>query len=303
MNKEQSKYIILMYHKVDANYSKFIPALDVRVFARQINLLRRLYDIISLDDIFTERLKKGGRQKLIITFDDGYRCIYKFAYPILKKYSIPTTIFLSVGNIEGNDPIWSDLLHYYFSITDKIGLQLNMDNTTMNFDISTKDKRLTALNQIKNGLKNMPEYERISCLKIIKEELNVNNHNVENLEMLSWNEIKEMAENNIGFGAHTITHPILTKVPLQQAMNEIYDSKKIIENRIGRPVYAFAYPNGHPEDFNDEIKDLLRKTGYKSACTTIFGKNDVHTDPYELKRVYTSGNSILKFALRLWKAN
>ena len=103
--------------------------------------------------------------------------------------------------------------------------------------------------------------------------------------MLSWDEIRVMSWHNISFGAHTVTHPILTRMPLAEAAEEIITSKKTIEKQLQTPIKLFAYPNGSCDDFNDSIKKVLRDAGFLCAVTTIWGTNIVHTDPFELKRI------------------
>ena len=90
---------------------------------------------------------------------------------------------------------------------------------------------------------------------------------------------------NISFGAHTVTHPILTRMPFAEAVVEIVASKEIIESKLGRPVRLFAYPNGTRDDFNDQIKQVIREAGFACAVTTIDGSNSIDTDPFEFRRI------------------
>lgn len=270
-----------MYHKIVDKHSDYFSSLNIKVFEKQIRFLRRFYPIVSLEDLFSTNLDKTRKTKIAITFDDGYRCIYKHAYPILKKCDIPATVFLAVNSIENDLPIWTDLVDYYLKSGGK---------TSQEFPD-------------KDTLKTLPDDQRLDVLKKMEEKIQLPADIRGALQMCSWSEIREMSENNITFGGHTMTHPILSKVPLEQAKYEIQQSKKTIEGKINKPIYTFAYPNGQPDDFNAEIKQIVKDAGYKLACTTIFGRNYQKTDPHELKRIYTSGNSILKFALRLWKVN
>lgn len=290
-----------MYHKISAQHSDFFPALNTMVFQKQIGFIRKFFETVSLEKL--TRHLKNRKTKISITFDDGYGCIYKHAYPILRKYRLPATIFLSVASIEKNIPIWSDLIAYYIGTSKSNSLELSIQGKKQSFQLRDDEGKLSASVQLKSLLKQVNNNERLNLLKEIKSYLDVADPDIEELRMLSWEEIKEMSENNIDFGAHTITHPILTRMSLEEARSEILESKRIIEEKTGKPVTTFAYPNGDISNFNDAIKRILKDGGFQYACTTIFGRNYQKTDPYELKRIYTSGNSILKFALRLWKAN
>ncbi len=290
-----------MYHKLAEQHSDYITALSTRMFQKQIKFIGRFYEVVNLERIAEP--SNSRKAKICITFDDGYACFYKYAYPLLKKYHLPATVFLNVESIEKNIPVWSDLISYYIWTTKKNAFELTIQGKRINFQLIEKGAKLTASTQLKLLFKQINNNERLSLLKEIKARLDVTEPDTEELKMLTWQEIKEMSENGVSFGAHTLTHPILTKVSLDEARKEILESKRIIEEKIGKSVATFAYPNGSASDFNEDIKSLLKEGSFQCACTTVFGRNYQKTDPYELKRIYTSGNSILKFALRLWKAN
>ncbi len=89
-----------------------------------------------------------------------------------------------------------------------------------------------------------------------------------------------------GIGSHSRRHPILSRLPEEEAVAEVVESKARLEAEMGRPVLTFAYPNGKAADFSAGIKAAIRKAGYRAALTTIFGVNQAHTDPFELRRIY-----------------
>ena len=82
-------------------------------------------------------------------------------------------------------------------------------------------------------------------------------------------------------GAHTCTHPRLSKIPREFAREEISASKKKLEDRFGQPMEHFAYPFG---DYDDAVVEMVREAGFKTACTMDRGVNDRNTDPLRLKR-------------------
>ena len=108
-----------------------------------------------------------------------------------------------------------------------------------------------------------------------------------------------MGRGDIRFGAHTVTHPILARVDRERARREIADSKSTIEERLGVAVSGFAYPNGSPEDYTAETKDLLRQSGYRYAVTMSLGGNDETTDPFELRRGTPWEEDLFAFGVRL----
>jgi peptidoglycan/xylan/chitin deacetylase (PgdA/CDA1 family) len=124
-------------------------------------------------------------------------------------------------------------------------------------------------------------------------------HQTDSQLMLQWDHIQEMGKYGIDFGSHTLTHPILSRVTLEQARREIEKSKDAIEAKLNIKVKHFAYPVGRRVDFNSEIKHLLSAVGYESAVTTLAGSNDPNRDRFELRRATPWDDDIDSFTLRL----
>jgi peptidoglycan/xylan/chitin deacetylase (PgdA/CDA1 family) len=82
-------------------------------------------------------------------------------------------------------------------------------------------------------------------------------------------------------GSHTLTHPHLTQLPPGQAREEIFASKKKLEDLFGRPIRHFCYPYG---DWNEVIRELVQEAGYETACTTGPGVNTAADSSFALKR-------------------
>jgi len=90
-------------------------------------------------------------------------------------------------------------------------------------------------------------------------------------------------------GAHTLTHPYLTRISFRDAREEIFASKRKLEDQFGVPIRHFCYPYG---DWNESIRELVREAGYETACTTEFGVNTVDTPPLGLKRIMARHQSL-----------
>lgn len=101
--------------------------------------------------------------------------------------------------------------------------------------------------------------------------------------MLNWQEIREMQLGGIEFGAHTLTHPNLTHLSIDQVKTEIYGSKAIIEEKLGTVVTCFAYPFGRADYQSREIV----KNRFDCACTDKLSLVTLGSDPYALARVDT----------------
>jgi len=98
-----------------------------------------------------------------------------------------------------------------------------------------------------------------------------------------------MIGNLVCFGAHTMTHPILTNIPIEKARKEILGSKEELEKWIAKDVKFFAYPNGDVSDFNDEIIKIIKEAGFSCALTSIDGNCKIGDDLFRLKRRVVDG--------------
>jgi peptidoglycan/xylan/chitin deacetylase (PgdA/CDA1 family) len=99
--------------------------------------------------------------------------------------------------------------------------------------------------------------------------------------LMGWNDAAALAAQGMEIGSHSRTHPFLTNLSESEMDREIRGSKEVIEDRLGRPVRFFSYPHG----LHDErCRRLVASAGYSGACSTRFGVNGVHTDPFQLRR-------------------
>jgi peptidoglycan/xylan/chitin deacetylase (PgdA/CDA1 family) len=104
--------------------------------------------------------------------------------------------------------------------------------------------------------------------------------------MLNWDEVQEMRKDGIAIGSHSHTHPILSRMPIQEAKDEILNSKKIAEKNANIQVKHFSFPNGRKEDFSEELRDYCREIGFESVCSVIYGMNDASEgNAFTLRRV------------------
>jgi peptidoglycan/xylan/chitin deacetylase (PgdA/CDA1 family) len=235
---------------------------------------------------------------IVITFDDGYIDNYLNAFPILKEFSIPATIFLATDAIETGRVLWHDRVFSAFRETKSLHLK-EFGINQKNFSLINLQDRLHAQDESLRFLRTLDTRRRFLWIKSLEEKLEVTENENKDRIMMNWSEIKEMHKNGISFGGHTITHPILSRLHIDDMKKEIFISKKTIEDQLEESIKAFAYPNGTIEDFNEVTKKLVRDAGYSCAVTTIFGTNDVHQDVFELRRGTPWDTDVHRFGLRL----
>ena len=281
----KSQIIILVYHRISPMTDKWSinPILHPKLFEEQMDYFNKNFEIISLNTL-SEMINEDivPEKAVVITFDDGYKDNYEVAFPILKKYNAPATVFLATGSIEEKKLFWWDLINYALFHTDMRSIDISGIGS---YELISDENKIEAGLNIQERLKKMDNSKKES---IIEDLVNLTDANIpEKLGkkyILSWKEIRKMNKNGIDFGSHTVNHPILTNVSIEEAKWEIVNSKHCIEENLDTEVKSFAYPNG---DYNDKILSLVKNLGFDSSVSVYPMRpirNSVN-DLYKLNRI------------------
>ncbi|MFC1657042.1 polysaccharide deacetylase family protein [Candidatus Moduliflexota bacterium] len=288
--------IILAYHRVVDDKMTYLDKGPVvhhhlKYFSKEMTYLKRHFHVIGMDEVV--RIMKGreGFRKptVAITFDDGYLDNYSLAYPVLKRYGIPATIYVTTGLVGTSGRTWPDQIEKALLSTNKDSVLLPFKYVKEKITLRTKEEKEKACLRIGQSLKSIPDDERKKTLAKLFRNLGMNgevdNQSTERL-MLNWDEINAMNGNGITIGSHSHSHPVLSRMPAPEAKEEISLSKKIIENNISAAVRHFAYPNGEREDFSEELLEHCRSVGFESVASLVHGTNSgINGDAFNLKRL------------------
>jgi CelD/BcsL family acetyltransferase involved in cellulose biosynthesis/peptidoglycan/xylan/chitin deacetylase (PgdA/CDA1 family) len=273
---------ILYYHRVNDENDPFFPSTPLSVFESQIRFVAKHYKVVTLQELI-EHLHDGTPETCVtVTFDDGYQDNYSNALPILERYGVNATVFLTTGSLDSREPLWFEVLAGALKHTACESLDLELD-VPRRFWLRSVGERLQANDGIFALLRRMSDTDRQSALQRILRELDAPCDERRD-KMLNWGQVREMRRRGIEFGGHTVTHPFVSKLTPDGARWEIGECKRRIEAEAQAPVRHFAYPSGRAEDFADWNQDVLREAGYASAVTTVWGLNYASTDPMALRR-------------------
>lgn len=290
--KMSSKYpaIIFFYHRfTDSNSNELPPKLNVKTFEKQLEHLKKWYHIVSLDDL-VDQLKRGkhfSRPHAVITIDDGFKDNYDFIFPILKQLDIPATIFLTTGFIGTNRAPWIEEIAYRLQGYSNEIFRFEQLFPGEVFKVSNTQRKTELWETIYQKMLYLDHDVKAHLFAKLLDKLDGTDTCYGRL-MLDWDEVNEMSKNQIAFGAHTVTHPTLSRMFPDEAMLEISESKQIIEEKLGTSVRHFAIPNGKDEDFTEELREFCRSEAFDSVVTTNFGVVTKGSDPYSLPRVFPS---------------
>jgi len=273
---------ILVLHKVNNDPDPLPLTLSIALFREMLGEITRNHEVVRLSDMTEPAQLSADELKFAITFDDGYRDNYESAYPILKEFGIPATIYLSVDHMEGKLRFWYERLIQMIqnaSVDSLVAMELGLGE----LPLGSEENRKVALFRLNQALKELSRVSRDEILDLLEQRLAPMQAG-EGSAMLSWDMVREMSDHGIDIGAHTMTHPILSRERKEVIAYEVAESKRYIESKIDKTVTSFTYPNGGLDDFNNYVIEQIRQSGYRHATTTIPGVNDKHTDPYLWKR-------------------
>lgn len=290
--------IIIFHHVYPEDHPLLNSNIAVNDFERVVSFLRKAFNVLPLG-VLADKLRRGEtipRRSVCLTFDDGYRDNYIFAYPILRKYGVTATIFLTTNYIGNSDArsrvMWDDKvrLAMYNTRVDEFALD-PFGRCHMG---SLPDRRM-MMDRIVRYLSELSPSERGLMVDTLLEKLQMQLDDRQLIdatgsgwsEVLYWKEVAEMSSNGISFGAHTVYHPELTKISASDAQREVVHSKKTIEERLGMPCSLFAYPFGR---FNNDVTKLVRDAGFACAVTTVPRLVAQGAAPHQLSRLEGSPN-------------
>jgi peptidoglycan/xylan/chitin deacetylase (PgdA/CDA1 family) len=288
---------VLAFHRVNDDDDPFMPSLPTTLFAARMEHIARHYTVLTVENL-VERLREGRvpRRALALTFDDGYRDNLTHAAPILARYGLPATIFLTTGYIGTREMLWFDRLAVALKTTDRTHLRVAGQASLV---LASRAERVRALQVTLSYLKGMPDTERRQTLDQLLRDLGVGPFDGPKRQMLSWDEVGVLRGLGFSVGAHTVTHPILSRLSPEEAWREIDDSGRAIEKALGSRPRAFAYPNGGADDVTETTVRLVKEAGFACAVTTRRGLNTSTTPVLELRRGGPWERDLPTYALKL----
>lgn len=276
---------VLMYHRIldPAASGTRDPALisaTPREFERQMRHIARWYTPVSEAQLL-ESIREGRplpRRAVLVTFDDACRDFAETAWPIMRRYGVPATVFVPTAYPDApHRQFWWDRLHRAVSAAPESALRHLPVGDLPKGDGKS---RAAVLRSLQRHVKSLPHDEAMALV----EEICVRLHEPgpEPADVLGWDALRQLAADGVGIGAHTRTHPALTRLPADRAREEIEGSREDVAREIGVPPALFSYPFG---DHHGEVADIVRRAGFEVAVTCRTGLNlRPGTDPMLLRR-------------------
>jgi glycosyltransferase involved in cell wall biosynthesis/peptidoglycan/xylan/chitin deacetylase (PgdA/CDA1 family) len=287
---------VFMFHRVlPLGAPCYDPELATseEVFANTLDWLKENSTILPLDVLAKERNKRNISKKPLcaITFDDGWRDNFQYAFPILRARNIPATIFLPVRFVGTNRRFWQERLwqcaqelrpaEYRDAVIEKVARHFPW------FPVA-KDT-LTPDGRLKRFLLTRSSEEAEEFTQDLEESAGLAGASCDRA-FLNWDEVLAMHGSGISFGSHTLNHVLLSHLEPARALVEVRDSRRELQERLGSEVLSFAYPWGAATAL---VRDAVREAGYGHAvATNPGGLITAGDDPWYLPRIAISDSIV-----------
>jgi len=299
----KNKYCVLTYHRVlpdsekRTSYSNDGIIIRPETFDKHLKFLSKYFHPLSIDDFYNtiscKKIKTHKNTPCLITFDDGWVDNYIYAAPLLKKNSLPATIFLPTMFINKNNLFWqekiaraiSNLLATSSDEANELIYKYELENLT---NSQVEIQRLNILKHV-NGIKSWPYSEIDELYKSITNIIGDSFLNSHIDKYMNWNQINELSNSNITFGSHAHTHKVLTRLNKDEINDEIISSSQLISASLNKTVKYIAYPNG---DSDKKVQDIAKSSGHLLGFGTVPGLVTSKDNLYDIKRINMHENKV-----------
>jgi peptidoglycan/xylan/chitin deacetylase (PgdA/CDA1 family) len=284
---------VLMYHRVASPGERpdLHPGLlsaTPEGFEEQVAFLASSGRVVSLETVLAAqrgeaRLPQGA---ILITFDDAYLDFGEHAWPLLATRELPVVLFVATAYPDAAERhFWWDRLHV---AVDRAASRDAIETPAGTLPLRNREERVAARRAIGGALEALEHAAALQALDELCVALDAEDPAP---AVLSWSELDRFSREGVTLAPHTRTHPLLGRIALEAAIEEIVGSRDDLAARFGTIPPAIAYPGG---SYTDELVAALPTRGFELGLTTQRGRNTIGaTDPLRFNRVNVGISSTL----------
>lgn len=287
----ENNKLILVYHGVvqTPDHSVSVGPIATRQFVQHLNYFKQNFDVVSQDEIF-KMYREGYKPKkktVTITFDDGYENNYLHAYPLLKQFNFPATMYIISQCVEDDNLItWYDYIDFVKSDLDVRKIDVNV----------LQKEKLTTISELKNLIKTLNIEQRRMLFAEIGKQVDINSYISryprEYWKLMNRQQLKELSDSGIiEIAAHSQNHPNLGEIKIEDAKQEVTKCKAELENVIQKEVRSIAFPDG---SYTEEVKKVCLEAGYKNLLAVDYRCKSDANDKNILPRYCLSSTTTLE---------
>ena len=286
---------ILAYHRVlestDPEGFRFDPELisaSAENFRQQMRVIKRNFNPIRFDELIDcmDRRVALPKRSILVTFDDGYDDNYRVAFPILRELGLSAMFFVSTGHIDSGMPYAYDWLVHMVCTTSATTISLPEIQVEWSLPDSLQGRRESAARLLET-LKNHDALLQESLVASLQVRWNMPCVVHPDCRPMTWEQLREMRDGGMEIGSHGVHHRMLAKLPHASMVDEVRESKSMLDRNLGGQARVLSYPVGGFNAYDHTVVEATRSAGFRIACSYVSGTNRMRTDsPYSLRRLH-----------------
>jgi peptidoglycan/xylan/chitin deacetylase (PgdA/CDA1 family) len=285
----RSGVLCLNYHRVgDGGRSVFdrdLWSADAESFDAHVAFLKASYDVVSPRDLPAILSRRRGRF-VLITFDDGYLDNYEAAFPVLKRHGVPATFFVTTGFVDGNGVSWWDEIAWMVRTSRKSGLEAGpWFPRPIAYD---EPDRTRAIEALLRTYKAMPADSTGAYLAFLADATGSGRYEPAPGARLwmSWDMLRDMRAAGMVIGGHTVSHPVLSRLPPEGQCAKISGCGRRLAEELGERMEYFSYPDGQRDSFDGGTRTCLAEAGVRYAFSYYGGvRGFADWDDLDVRRI------------------
>ncbi len=281
--------LVLIYHRVaDDPIDAQMLAVSQRHFEMHLQTLARDFRVLPLSNLIQE-IRRGDliSNTISLTFDDGYLDNLRNALPLLEKFNIHATIFVTSGFVGSTEEFWWDALERIFLTCEPLPEFLNVSDSRVDLklDMCSPEGRLKVYESLCGVIRNMPADKIKKTINALFKNCGLKKQTRSTHRIVNEAELIELSSSPlIEIGAHGVNHVVLGLMKTEEQKYEIYESKRILERITGQPIRLFSYPYGTVPSFNEITKKIVHDEGFEAGIANIQGSIKHPCDLYAIPR-------------------
>ncbi|WP_226663731.1 polysaccharide deacetylase family protein [Microbulbifer aggregans] len=266
---------IVALHRVLPDAVHEQKLVEVACMELQVSKLRKYildlrhagYQFISLDEALLSEAPKGAK-RIALTFDDGYIDFYEVILPLLEDLNVPACLYLVTGYPDQTCYHCFGILEDFVAKTDFI--KFSWRARQHQYECHTREQKKATLLALDAFIES--QINGVADVRELFESMGVSADDIFRVRALDWEKASELHRHPlVTIGSHTLSHPRLSQLTLDEARREINQSKFRLEEKLGSRINHFSYPYG---DYSRDVVELVMEAGYLTATTVKSGHYD-----------------------------
>ena len=279
--------VVLTLHRVlpesELERSGSLPGMVIgeTTFAALLEYLTRHCEVIPLTIDPAAKRRTPSRVPVAITFDDGWRYTFTTALPLLERYKAPCTVFVCSGLAGRTRPFWPERVASLWAAAHAAGNGGSAVTALLPGSERGLEAAIECLKRFDPARRErlLERFEAAASAKGICLKQDTADSSMD------WEDVRSMALAGVAIGSHTSSHKILTRIPPAEVMEEVTESRRVLQEKLNKCCDLFSYPNG---DWSEEVKHSVARAGYRLAFTTAPGIWSAEADTLLIPRINIS---------------